>query len=194
MQLQIEDIYHVIFRNGDQKPIFRDRSDREKFLELLKEALRRHGGRLYVFALMTTHSHKLIGCKDVIAVCNELYCGYSGYFCSKYGESGRIIDWPVDVYKVSGLAKLISDVIYILNNAVKAGLCRNAWNYEFCSFKFYFGKKLPLAKFIDVDVSLVRAAFKKVYYLKKALKKDMEEYWDNWKRGKEFFGRGLADK
>jgi hypothetical protein len=175
----VEDFYHVIMRNGNQQPIFLDDADKMEYLKILRAALKRHGGRLFVFLLMITHTHQLIKCREIDAVWKEVYCGYSGYFARRHGKYGRLIDWPVGVYKVSSLQKLISDVIYILNNSVKAGLCKRVSDFKFCSFSFYFSKKVPLKKYIDVDVSLVRDAFKTSDRLTAALRRDLQTFRQN---------------
>jgi len=52
--------YHVTSRGNERKPVFRDDTDREKFLELIGRAVEQFGIRVHAYVLMDNHYHLLI--------------------------------------------------------------------------------------------------------------------------------------
>ena len=53
-------VYHVLDRGDRREAIFRDESDRERFLATLGEACARTGWRIHALVLMSNHYHLLI--------------------------------------------------------------------------------------------------------------------------------------
>jgi REP-associated tyrosine transposase len=53
-------VYHVLDRGDRRKPIFRDDTDRPRFLATLGEACGRRGWRIHALALMSNHYHLLL--------------------------------------------------------------------------------------------------------------------------------------
>src|SRR6266571_8366879 len=52
--------YHVTSRGNERKAIFRDDTDREKFLELIGRAVEQFDIRVHAYVLMDNHYHLLI--------------------------------------------------------------------------------------------------------------------------------------
>jgi len=58
--LQPGAIYHLTTHGVDERPIFRDDLDRDRFVALLSRVQRRHDWRLYAVCLMDTHHHLVV--------------------------------------------------------------------------------------------------------------------------------------
>jgi putative transposase len=54
-------IYHVTARGNERRLIFRDDTDRRRFLEKLAESKELYAVRLYLVCLMPNHFHLLLG-------------------------------------------------------------------------------------------------------------------------------------
>ena len=52
--------YHVMSRGNEQKEIFKNQRDREKFLEYLASASDRYGAVIQAYCLMSNHYHLLL--------------------------------------------------------------------------------------------------------------------------------------
>ena len=52
--------YHVTSRGNEQKAVFKNKRDREKFLEYLETATLRYNVVVYVYCLMDNHYHILL--------------------------------------------------------------------------------------------------------------------------------------
>ena len=53
-------IYHVTLRGNWRQNIFKDDSDRERFLWRLEESANTYNVRVYQFCLMTNHAHLVV--------------------------------------------------------------------------------------------------------------------------------------
>ena len=53
-------IYHVMNRGERQEPIFEDESDRERFLETLREACLKTDCQVHAYCLMSNHFHLVL--------------------------------------------------------------------------------------------------------------------------------------
>jgi len=53
-------VYHITSRGNAYQDIFLDDTDREKFLEVLKQAVERFNWLCHAYCLMTNHYHLLI--------------------------------------------------------------------------------------------------------------------------------------
>jgi putative transposase len=56
--------YHIISRGNHQEPVFQDREDFEKYLEICRRYKERFGFKLYHWVLMNNHIHLLIETKE----------------------------------------------------------------------------------------------------------------------------------
>ena len=52
--------YHVTSRGNERKEIFKNKRDREKFLEYLESATQRYDAVIHVYCLMDNHYHILL--------------------------------------------------------------------------------------------------------------------------------------
>ena len=53
-------VYHVLDRGDRREPIFKDDTDRCRFLETLAEVCQRTGWRVHAYVLMSNHYHFLL--------------------------------------------------------------------------------------------------------------------------------------
>ena len=54
-------VYHAVARGNERRAIFRDKADRERFLETLAETVHQFGLRLQAYCLLPHHYHLLLG-------------------------------------------------------------------------------------------------------------------------------------
>jgi hypothetical protein len=55
----VNGVYHVTARGNERKPIYRDDTDRQRFLEVVTATLERFGWRCLCYCLMGNHYHLL---------------------------------------------------------------------------------------------------------------------------------------
>ncbi|MDD2242227.1 MAG: hypothetical protein PHI08_03975 [Bacteroidales bacterium] len=120
--------------------------------------------------------------EDVRKMFANLVTGYTGYYSRKYRTKGRLIYYPPEFSEKWRLDWQLKEIMYFINNPVLAGLSKSPGGYLWSSYSFYKELKSPLAKYIDVDASLIKDNFHSIrdFYLairsKKAFENRMSKY------------------
>ncbi len=83
---------HVTARGNERKSIFRDKRDREHFLEVIAEMVSRFRVRLHCFVLMDNHYHLLLELSEanLSRAVQWLNVSYSVWFNRRHGRSGHL--------------------------------------------------------------------------------------------------------
>ncbi|HYG36702.1 MAG TPA: transposase [Clostridia bacterium] len=119
-------MYHVINRGDQREPIFRDDSDRHKFLETLGEACQKTEWQIHAYCLMSNHFHLVVetpqpnlvfGMKWFLGVYTKRFnlrhklCGH--LFAGRY--KAQLVDGSGN-----GYLRTVCDYVHL--NPVRAGL------------------------------------------------------------------------
>ena len=133
--------HHITQSSMKSIPIFHSDDDRCEYLSLLSEQSRRFGLRFISYCLMIDHIH-LIAVPDTgyslsraLGEAHRQYARYVNFRAQTKGYlfQGRFQSCPLDKQH------LIAGVRYIERNPVRAGLVKNAWEYEWSSAKYHIG-------------------------------------------------------
>ena len=135
-------IYHVTCRMiGESVPragldgavwapeccLFRDDADRVRFLDRLAERVEQYNVRLYLFVLMTNHTHLVFETPE--ANCSRfmhsLSTAYSVYYNLRHGRHGHLLDGRFKGKLVEGDAYLLALSRYVHLNPVCVGTMKN---------------------------------------------------------------------
>jgi len=123
--------YHVTSRGVARRAIFRDGDDHRFFIRLLQRASRRWRWQLLAYCLMPNHFHLV-----VITELERLSRGmhllnfrYAQAFNDRYDRVGHLFQGRFGARLVTGEEHLTAACAYVLDNAVRAGLCatRDEW-------------------------------------------------------------------
>jgi putative transposase len=132
-------LFHVGARGVAKMPIYHDDNDRRNFLSLLAFAVDRHEWTCQAFCLMTNHYHLVIdttrgNLSDGMQILNG---DYAQGFNFKYGRWGHVFG---DRFWCRSLAEeeLRQVCLYVMENPVRAGLCKEIgdWPWSACRFEF----------------------------------------------------------
>ena len=84
--------YHVTARGNERKAIYRDKRDRQRFLEVLVEMVGRFRVRLHGFVLMDNHYHLLLELSEsnLSRAVQWLNVSYSVWFNRRHGRNGHL--------------------------------------------------------------------------------------------------------
>ena len=118
-------IFHVFARGNDQRLIYRDDSDRRRYLRLLAVTVERLGWRLLAYCLMDNHVHLLIETPypNLAAGMQDLHGTYARTFNDRHGRSGHLFQGRYGAIRIKTDEQLGAVTEYIAMNPVKAGLC-----------------------------------------------------------------------
>lgn len=130
-------VYHLMSRGNRHQEIFREPSDYEFFLTLLRNVEKRYPFDIHSYCLMTNHFHFLMETKDVEIwrIMKRLQEVYSGYFNSKYGLDGHLFQGRYKSCLVEDDAYFLQISRYIHLNPVKAGMVVYPEDYRWSSYQ-----------------------------------------------------------
>ncbi len=151
-------IYHVTVRGVEQRPLFADDADRQRFLDRLGEAVAECGTRLYLYCLMRNHVHLLIETPraNVSAFMHKVQTAYSVYFNRRHQRTGHLMQGRYGAVLVQGDEHLLRLSRYVHLNPVWVGEWKDAGTearraalraYRWSSYRGYAGLVNP-AEFV----------------------------------------------
>lgn len=128
---------HVMLRGVNKQVIFYDNSDRRKFLKSLRNARDKGEFTLHAYCLMDNHVHLLIqkGKEAVGESVKRFAVSYSGYFNKKYERVGPLFQGRFRSVPVETEGEYLNVIRYILQNPVKAGMCKRASEYRWSNYR-----------------------------------------------------------
>ena len=162
-------VYHIFARGVNRGTVFYDRTENLQFLVYLNRLIKKYGLSLYAFALMNNHFHLLMKGERVQAAVCELVKSYTGWFCHRHTEHGKVFESPAHFVEKQLVKWQVDALLYILNNPVVAGMSKTHYLYEFSSYRFHTKNGSRLKDVISVDTSFVERNIGGLDKLKAAL-------------------------
>ena len=116
--------YHVTSRGNERKEIFKNKRDREKFLEYLESATQRYDAVIHVYCLMDNHYHIILETPsgNLLQIMRHINGAYTTYFNVKQNRSGHLFQgrYKAILVAIDEYAKELSR--YIHHNPVRANM------------------------------------------------------------------------
>lgn len=136
-------IYHVILRGINKAQIFYEDKDFRHFEKLLNRYKRKCNFQLLSYCLMGNHIHLLmkVNSEPIGDIFRHIGSSFVYWYNIKYERTGHLFQDRFKSEPVENETYLLNVFRYILNNPVKAGLCKNPADYPYSSAKEYlYGK------------------------------------------------------
>jgi REP element-mobilizing transposase RayT len=135
--------YHVINCGNAGEKIFKNKGDKEKFLEYLEKAVERFSLIIHTYCLMDSHYHLLIetpGANLSVAV-QWINVSYAVYFNRKRQRSGHLFQgrFKAILIDADGYLKQISRYIHL--DPVIGKIARPPADYPWSSYGAFLGKE-----------------------------------------------------
>ncbi|MGB2930383.1 MAG: transposase [Desulfobacterales bacterium] len=85
-------LHHIICRGIERRNIFRDNTDRNRFIERLGSVLQKSATPCYAWALIPSHFHLLLktGKEPIAGIMRRLLTGYAVTFNHRHRRCGRL--------------------------------------------------------------------------------------------------------
>ncbi|MDD3463339.1 MAG: transposase [Sulfurospirillaceae bacterium] len=149
-RLDLAGYYHVVNRGVEQRDVFLDTQDFEKFLDIIKIYALLYEFQLEAYCLMSNHYHLLLlTCKDNLSlVMKQINYNYTRYFNSKYQRVGYLWQGRFKSFFVHDETYLDTVIKYIEYNPIKANITQNIGQYPWAS-KLALDMEVDEAKAIE---------------------------------------------
>lgn len=188
-------IYHVMIKSCSEILLFKENSDKEKYLQLIKKYQKVFCFKVYSYCLMTNHGHILINCNgaDISKFMHRINQCFAIYYNKKYNRCGHVFHDRFKSKLVSPTnTSLLNLSTYIHNNPKDINHYKNkVEKYPYSSLSIILGTKKNLYDILDVNFilniigsNIEKSRVQYYNYVKMRLgtpsSKDFNsEYWDN---------------
>ncbi len=132
--------YHIISNVNNKEKHISENHEFSKYVDILSETKTKMGFKLHNYSLLNTHSHLLLrleGENNISKIMHSINRQYARWYNSKHGRTGHF--WNNRFYGelIKDDLQLLSTLIYIDLNPVKAGLCDSADKWAFSGARYY---------------------------------------------------------
>jgi REP element-mobilizing transposase RayT len=133
--------YHITARGNEEKEIFKDIRDRQKFLSYLESATHRYGALIHVYCLMRNHYHLLLETPagNLPEIMHHINGAYTTYFNVKRQRAGHLFQgrYKAILVERDEYAKELSRYIHL--NPVRAKMVDRPEEYPWSSYGYFIG-------------------------------------------------------
>ena len=125
-------LYHVTSRGDRREAIYEDDPDREHFLEVLGDTVRRFNWQCHAYCLMTNHYHAVIGTPDgnLSKGMRQLNGVYTQWSNRRHRRSGHLFQGRFKAILVDADKYLLDLTRYVVLNPVRAGMVRRPRDWK----------------------------------------------------------------
>ena len=133
--------YHVILRGNAAQDIFFDKKDRNRFLFLLQEGIKKYKHRIHAYCLMTNHVHLAVQVGEVplSRIMQNVSFRYTRYINRRKKQVGHLFQGRYKALLIDMDSYLLELVRYISNNPARAGMVKAPDKYTWSSHTVYLG-------------------------------------------------------
>jgi REP element-mobilizing transposase RayT len=149
-----DSIYHIMVRSISDTPLFKDDTDKIKYLGYLKKYQDMYKFKLYSYCIMTTHAHMIMDPTgaDISKIMHAVNQSYAQYFNKKYDRHGHLFQDRFKSKVVHNEKYLITLSGYIHNNPKDIErYCDKVEDYEFSSLGIYLGLRKDYLGLVEPD-------------------------------------------
>ena len=145
-------VYHVTSRGNARQPIFRDDSDRGRFLEILASTIKRCHWLCHAYCLMDNHYHLIIETPEgkISRGMRQLNGVYTQYFNRRHKTVGHVFQGRFKAIMVDKESYLLSLCRYVVLNPVRIGGVTGPGQWKWSSYRATAGK-IKSPSFLTVD-------------------------------------------
>ena len=138
-------VYHVTSRGNEKKPVFKDDTDRQNFLNTLQHVNKRYNWICHAYCLMTNHYHLLIETPDgnLALGMRQLNGVYTQLFNKRYGRTGHLLQGRYKAILIQKDSHLLEVCRYVVLNPVRAKMVERPEDWKWSSYLATAGKTKP---------------------------------------------------
>lgn len=135
-------IYHIAARGNRKGMIFVDEADRRRFLRLVAMAVERFGAECFAYCLMDNHVHLIIRTPraNIPSVMQRIKQLFTQYFNWRHHTTGHVFEGRYLAMIVDDTIYLQNALAYVFRNPVAAGLCADAVDWPWSSYRAAMGR------------------------------------------------------
>jgi len=129
-------VYHVTSRGNEKKPVFKDDTDRQNFLNTLQHVNKRYNWICHAYCFMTNHYHLLIETPDgnLSLGMRQLNGVYTQLFNKRHGRTGHLFQGRYKAILIQKDSHLLEVCRYVVLNPVRARMVERPEDWKWSSY------------------------------------------------------------
>lgn len=137
------DCYHIVVRGLNKAIIFRDKREKTRILNLIRENYQEYNVKIFAYCIMSNHFHLLLEAKldDLASFMSKISAGYAKYYNYRHKRVGYVFQDRYRSQCIENNGYFWNCLRYIHLNPVKARVCRNIEEYTYSSAEEYYRYK-----------------------------------------------------
>lgn len=160
---------HVYIRGNSRYNVFYDDLERTEFLKQCQRSANQHDTTITEFTLMDNHAHLQIETENLSRFMKSLLQGYVQWYNRKNGLRDKLFKSPFNSSCKFSTERIIDNKLYILQNSMEEEMCDHPSDYKWSSYKFHFGQKTKLSKYILVNTNPIDKYYKTIVAFNNAI-------------------------
>ena len=155
--------YHVWFRGSNRYTVLYEDADFIGFLTRCDKAAKKYGSKVTAFVLMNNHVHLQVYTPNLTRFIKALLIGFTQWLNKQKNLKGKLFEGPFSSSQIYSQDILERNILYIITNPVRAGICKSIKHYPWSSYHFFKADTHnPLHKIIDIDTSVMKSLFESI--------------------------------
>ena len=133
-------IYHITVRCNNKSRHFKDHTDFDNYIAILEKCKSKHGFMLHNYVAMNNHVHLIIRLESILSISKIMHSinrWVSRQYNTFHNKTGHF--WEERFYGelIEDDLQLLTTMIYVDLNPVKAGLCKNPCDWKYSGADHY---------------------------------------------------------
>jgi len=158
-------IYHVLMRGIDNRNIFQDENDKQKFVDIIFKKRDTSNFNLYAYCVMDNHVHFVIreDQRNLSSYIKGIIIGYVCYHNKKYGKAGHLFYDRFKSETISDERQILAAIRFVHNNPVKESIAKEVGEYKWSSYNSYIAESFEKygSENVTTDYSEILSIFSK---------------------------------
>ncbi|MDI6800838.1 MAG: transposase [Thermodesulfovibrionales bacterium] len=138
-------LYHITTRGNERKPIFKDDTDREIFIDTLHKTNNKYNWICHTYCLMDNHYHLVIETPDgnLSKGMRQLNGVYTQTFNKRHNRIGHIFQGRYKAILIQKESHLLEVCRYVVLNPIRAKTIKRIEDWKWSSYCATAGKSKP---------------------------------------------------
>ena len=132
--------YHIVARGLNKSAIFREKGEKTRILNLIKENYNEYNVKIYAYCIMSNHFHLLLEAEldDLALFISKISASYAHYYNYKHKRVGYVFQGSYRIQWFENDGYFWNCFRYIQINPIKARVCNNIEEYIYSSGEEYY--------------------------------------------------------
>lgn len=141
--LEGKKLFHVMVQGINKEKIFFEEREKYEYIKLMNKYKEEYELNVLAYCMMNNHAHMLIEVKNINKLTlymHKLNTSYAIYYNKSKSRVGYVYRDRFKTQVIKDERHMYNCILYIHNNPVKAGVCKQAKEYKFSSYEKFLCK------------------------------------------------------